>query len=52
MTDEDAVTTESYTTYAGMKLKGKVVYDNGESKVAKGYEKFIARRPIDTAAEV
>lgn len=61
MTDEDAVTTAGYTTYAGMKLKGKVettvvrgkvVYENGELKVAKGYGKFIARRPIDTAVEV
>lgn len=49
------------TTYAGMKLKGKVettvvrgavIYENGELKVTKGYGRFIARHPIDTAVEV
>lgn len=58
MTDEMAVTTAGYSTFSGRTFYGKVketyvrgelVYADHECKVNKGFGRFLARTPINTA---
>lgn len=53
---KNVVSTAGYSIYEGMELKGKVektvvrgkiVYENDELKVAKGYGKFLFRAPVN-----